>query len=89
MKWIVEATGNVMLFCEALESRCCRVVMVVSHQFQINSRLVKKTDKHDAKAPAGFSAKGLLPGSLMKEKILARVEGLGQTRDKLGKLRIA
>jgi transposase len=83
----VEATGNVRLFCEALKGRCCRVVVVNPHQFQVISRSVKKTDEHDAKVLAEFLSKGLLPEVRMKEEVHARVASLAQTRDKLVKLR--
>lgn len=55
-----EATGNGRLFCAALHRRGCRVV--VNHrQCEVISRLVMKTDTHDAELLAEFLAKGLLP----------------------------
>jgi transposase len=83
----VEATGNVRLFCKALNSRRCRVVVVNPHQFEVISRSVKKTDEHDAKVLAEFLSKGMLPEVRMKDEIHARVASLAQTRDKLVKLR--
>jgi transposase len=83
----VEATGNVRLFTQALKERGCRVVVVNSHQFQVISRSVKKTDKHDAKVLAEFLSKGMLPEVRMKDEVYARVASLAQTRDRLVKLR--
>lgn len=83
----VEATGNVRLFTQALKERGCRVVVVNSHQFQVISRSVKKTDEHDAKVLAEFLSKGMLPEVRMKDEVHARVASLAQTRDKLVKLR--
>lgn len=83
----VEATGNTRLFCEALKSRGCRIVVVNPHQFQVISRSVKKTDEHDAKVLAEFLAKDMLPEVRMKDEMHARVASLAQTRDKLVKLR--
>jgi len=83
----VEATGNARLFYEALKGRGCRVVVVNPHQFEVISRSVKKTDKHDAKVLAEFLAKGLLPEVRMKAEDYARIASLAQTRDKLVKLR--
>jgi transposase len=83
----VEATGNVRLFTQALKERGCRVVVVNSHQFQVISRSVKKTDEHDAKVLAEFLSKGMLPEVRMKDEMYARMASLAQTRDKLVKLR--
>jgi transposase len=83
----VEATGNVRLFTQALKERGSRVVVVNSHQFQVISRSVKKTDEHDAKVLAEFLSKGMLPEVRMKDEAHARVASLAQTRDKLVKLR--
>jgi len=83
----VEATGNTRLFTEALKDRGRRIVVVNPHQFQVISRSVKKTDEHDAKVLAEFLAKGMLPEVRMKDEVHARVASLGQTRDKLVKLR--
>lgn len=83
----VEATGNVRLFCAALQGRGCRLVVVNPHQFEVISRSVKKTDEQDAKVLAEFLAKGLLPEVRMKDERAARIASLAQTRDKLVKLR--
>ena len=83
----VEATGNTRLFTEALKDRCCRMVVVNPHQFQVISRSVKQPDEHDAKVLAEFLSKGLLPEVRMKDEVHARVASLAQTRDKLVKLR--
>lgn len=83
----VEATGNVRLFCEALKNRGNRVVVVNPRQFEVISRSVKKTDKHDAKVLAEFLAKDMLPEVRMKDEVHAQIASLAQTRDKLVKLR--
>jgi len=83
----VEATGNVRMFCAALQERGCRVVVVNPHQFQVISRSVKKTDEHDAKVLAEFLSKDMLPEVRMKDEMHARVASLAQTRDKPVKLR--
>jgi len=83
----VESTGNTRLFCEALRTRKCRVVVVNPHQFQVISKSVKKTDEHDAQLLATFLSKDLLPEVRMKAPHQARIASLTQTRDKLVKLR--
>lgn len=72
----VEATGNVRLFCEALKNLGNRVVVVNPRQFEVISRSVKKTDKHDAKVLAEFLAKDMLPEVRMKDEAHARVASL-------------
>jgi len=83
----VEATGNARYFCQALQERGCRLVVVNPHQFQVISRSVKKTDAHDAKTLAEFLAKDMLPEVRMKEQLPAEVASVLQTRDQLVKLR--
>jgi transposase len=83
----VEATGNARYFCQALQAKGCRLVVVNPHQFQVISRSVKKTDARDAKTLAEFLAKDMLPEVRLKEDLPAEIASLLQTRDKLVKLR--
>ena len=84
----VESTGNTRLFCETIEKRVKRVVIVNPSQFKVISQSVKKTDKNDAETLALFLAKDHpLPEVRMKDKAQAQMASITQTRDKLVKLR--
>ena len=85
----VEVTGNTRLFCEAIEKRVSRVVIVNPQQFKVISHSVNKTDPNDARALALFLSKDLLPEVRMKSKQQSEVASAVQTRDKLVKLRTA
>lgn len=85
----VEVTGNTRLFYNAVAPHVARVVVVNANQFRVISQSVKKTDPNDARNPALYLAKGLLPEVRMKDKEHAQVASLTQTRDRLVKLRTA
>lgn len=83
----VESTGNTRFFCEALNQKVSKLVVVNPSQFKVISRSVKKTDKNDAETLALFLSKGLLPEVRMKKKLPSQISSLSQTCDKLVKLR--
>lgn len=85
----VEVTGNTRRFCEGIEERVSRVVVVNPQQFKVISRSVNKTDKNDARTLALFLSKDLLPEVRVKTEQQAQVASVVQTRDKLVKLRTA
>src|SRR5260370_30917658 len=85
----VEITSNTRLFHEAVAPHVARVVVVDSHQFRVISRSVKKTDPNDARLLSLYLSKNLLPEVRMKDKDLAQLASLTQTRDTLVKQRTA
>jgi hypothetical protein len=58
-------------------------------QFKVITHSVKKTDPNDARNLALYLAKDLLPEVRMKDKTLAQIASLTQTRDSMVKLRTA
>jgi transposase len=66
-----------------------RVVVVDTNQFRVISQSVKKTDPHDARLLSLYLSKNLLPELRMKDKDLAQLASLTQTRDTLVKQRSA
>jgi hypothetical protein len=66
-----------------------RVVVVDTNQFRVISQSVKKTDPHDARLLSLYLSKNLLPEVRMKDKDLAQLASLTQTRDTLVKQRSA
>ena len=85
----LEITGNTRLFYEAVAPHVKRVAVVDTNQFRVISRSVKKTDANDARLPALYLSKGLLPEVRMKDKEHGQLASLTQTRDTLVKLRTA
>jgi transposase len=85
----VEITGNTRLFHDAIAPQVKRVVVVDTNQFRVISQSVKKTDPHDARLLSLYLSKGLLPEVRMKDKELAQLASLTQTRDTLVKQRSA
>jgi transposase len=83
----VEATGNTRYFCQSLQDRGCRLVVVNPQQFQVISRSVKKAEAHAAKTVAQLLARDLRPEVRQKDVVLAEIASILQTRDKLVKLR--
>jgi transposase len=85
----VEITSNTRLFFDAVAPQVKRVVVVDTNQFHVISRSVKKTDPNDARLLSLYLSKNLLPEVRMKDKDLAQLESLTQTRDTLVKQRSA
>jgi transposase len=85
----VEITGNTRLFHDAVSGHVARVVVVDTNQFRVISRSVKKTDANDARLLSLYLSKNLLPEVRMKDKELAQLASLTQTRDTLVKQRSA
>jgi transposase len=85
----VEITSNTRLFHEAVAPQVARVVVVDTNQFRVISQSVKKTDPNDARRLSLYLSKGLLPEVRMKDKELAQLASLTQTRDTLVKQRSA
>jgi len=85
----VEITGNTRLFHDAVAPHVARVVVVDTNQFRVISRSVKKTDPNDARLLSLYLSKDLLPEVRMKDKQLAQLASLTQTRDTLVKQRSA
>lgn len=85
----VEITSNTRLFYDAVAPQVARVVVVDTNQFRVISQSVKKTDPNDARLLSLYLSKGLLPEVRMKDKELAQLASLTQTRDTLVKQRSA
>jgi transposase len=85
----VEITSNTRLFYDAVAGQVSRVVVVDTNQFRVISQSVKKTDTNDARVLSLYLSKNLLPEVRMKEKELAQLASLTQTRDTLVKQRSA
>jgi transposase len=85
----VEITSNTRLFYEAVAPHVGRVAVVDTNQFRVISQSVKKTDSNDARLLSLYLSKGLLPEVRMKDKELAQLASLTQTRDTLVKQRSA
>jgi transposase len=85
----VEITSNTRLFFDAVAPRVKRVVVVDTNQFHVISQSVKKTDPNDARLLSLYLSKNLLPEVRMKDKDLAQLASLTQTRDTLVKQRSA
>jgi len=85
----VEITGNTRLFHDAVAPHVKRVVVVDTNQFRVISQSVKKTDPNDARLLSLYLSKDLLPEVRMKDKQLAQLASLTQTRDTLVKQRSA
>src|SRR4029077_8217982 len=85
----VEITGNTRLFHDAAAPHVKRVVVVDTNQFRVISQSVKKTDPNDARLLSLYLSKDLLPEVRMKNKDLAQLASLTQTRDTLVKQRTA
>jgi hypothetical protein len=82
----VEITGNTRLFHDAVAPQVKRVVVVDTNQFRVISRSVKKTDPNDARLLSLYLSKNLLPEVRMKDKELAQLASLTQTRVSLRRL---
>lgn len=85
----VEITSNTRLFHDAVKPHVKRVVVAETNQFRVISQSVKKTDPHDARLLSLYLSKGLLPEVRMRDKELAQLASLTQTRDTLVKQRSA
>jgi transposase len=85
----VEITSNTRLFYDAVAPQVARVTVVDTNQFRVISQSVKKTDLNDARLLSLYLSKGLLPEVRMKDKELAQLASLTQTRDTLVKQRSA
>src|SRR5229473_1302829 len=85
----VEITSNTRLFYDAVAPHVSRVVVVDTNQFRVISQSVKKTDPNDARLLSLYLSKNLLPEVRMKDKDLAQLASLTQTRDTLVKQRTA
>src|SRR5579859_2065516 len=85
----VEITSNTRLFFDAVAPHVKRVVVVDTNQFRVISQSVKKTDPNDARLLSLYLSKNLLPEVRMKDKDLAQLASLTQTRDTLVKQRSA
>ena len=85
----VEVTGNTRLFYDAVAPQVKRVVVVDTNQFHVISQSEKKTDPNDARLLSLYLSKNLLPEVRMKDKELAQLASLTQTRDTLVKQRSA
>ncbi|MBN2212279.1 MAG: IS110 family transposase [Sedimentisphaerales bacterium] len=85
----VEATGNTRWFVQQIESRVKNVVVVDPNKFEVITRSVSKTDKHDAKTLAYYLSKDMLPKARIKDEQTAQLHSLAETRDKLVKQRTA
>lgn len=85
----VEATGNSRWFAERIRHRVKEVLVVDPNKFEVITKSVHKTDKHDARTLAYFLSKDMLPKSRMKDAQTAQLHSLAETRDKLVKQRTA
>lgn len=83
----VEITTNTRYFYGYVRKYVSRVVIINTLEFKIISQSVKKTDMNDAEKIAYYLSKGMLPEVRMKDKEIAEIESLANTRDKLVKLR--
>ena len=83
----VEATGNTRWFCQAVQARIARVVVVNPHQFRVISESVKKTDRRDAALLAEYLEKDLLPEVRQKTVQESEMAQLLTARDRLVKMR--
>ena len=57
----VEASGNTAWFRERVSAHVAPVAVVAPGQFEVVRRLIKKTDKNDARTIAFFLSKDMLP----------------------------
>lgn len=85
----VEATGNTRWFVEQIRSRVKEVIVVDPNKFEVITKSVNKTDKHDARTLAYFLSKDMLPKARMKDEQAVQLHSLAETRDKLVKQRTA
>jgi len=85
----VEATGNTRWFVEQIRRRVKEVIVVDPNKFEVITRSVNKTDKHDARTLAYFLSKDMLPQARIKDEQTAQLHSLAETRDKLVKQRTA
>jgi len=85
----VEATGNTRWFVQQIRQRVKKVIVVNPNKFEVITKSVRKTDKHDAKTLAYFLSKDMLPKARMKDEKTAQLHSLAETRDKLVKQRTA
>lgn len=85
----VEATGNTRWFVHQIRQRVSKVIVVDPNKFEVITKSVNKTDKHDAKTLAYFLSKDMLPKARMKDAKTAHLHSLAETRDKLVKQRTA
>lgn len=83
----VEATGNTRWFCQAVQARIARVVVVNPHQFRVISESVNKTDRRDAALLAEYLEKDLLPEVRQKTVQESEMAQLLTARDRLVKMR--
>jgi len=83
----VEMTTNTRLFHDAVRPAVAEVRVVNTAQFQVITRSVKKTDRHDARALALHLEKDMLPTVRLKEKEAGQLAALVSTRDTLVKQR--
>ena len=85
----VEATGNTRWFVQQIRPRVNKVIVVDPNKFEVITKSVNKTDKHDARTLAYFLSKDMLPKARMKDTKTAQLHSLAETRDKLVKQRTA
>jgi len=85
----VEATGNTRWFVQQIRPRVNKVIVVDPNKFEVITKYVNKTDKHDAKTLAYFLSKDMLPEARIKDTKTAQLHSLAETRDKLVKQRTA
>jgi len=85
----VEATGNTRWFVKQISKRVKEVIVVDPNKFEVITKSVNKTDKHDARTLAYFLSKDMLPKARQKDEQTAQLHSLAETRDKLVKQRTA
>lgn len=85
----VEATGNTRWFVKQISKRVKEVIVVAPNKFEVITKSVNKTDKHDARTLAYFLSKDMLPKARQKDEQTAQLHSLAETRDKLVKQRTA
>ena len=83
----VEATGNTRWFCQVVNGRVGRIVVVTPQQFRVISASVSKTDRRDAALLAEYLEKELLPAVRQKTARQSEVAQMAQARDQLVKMR--
>ncbi len=85
----IESTGNSRWFFNQLQGSVKEIVVVNPRQFKVISESSRKTDKVDAEQLAYYLHKDMLPAVRMKDALSSQIKSLGNTRDKLVKLRTA
>lgn len=83
----VEMTGNTRFFVKKIIDKIKEVKLIDPTKFDLISKSMKKTDKHDAMKIAEFISSNEVPDVKMKEDLSAQIASLANTRDKFVQMR--